>query len=90
MQIQAEPIIPHLTLYFFAMAALHQDEKSDQARQTAHLEESAESVPQENDNDFVDDPKREAEESGVSYTKEEEGEALKRLDWNLIPLYVNL
>lgn len=73
------------------MAALHQNEKSDQARQTAHLEESnAENFPQENDNDFADDPKREAQESGMSYTKEEEGEALKRLDWNLIPLYVYL
>lgn len=69
------------------MAGLHQDEKSDQARQTAHLEESsAVNVPQENDNDFGDDPKRGMEESGVSYTKEEEGEALRRLDWNLIPL----
>ncbi|KAI7779170.1 major facilitator superfamily transporter [Diaporthe eres] len=84
---EAEPIIPHLTLYLFAMAALHRDEKSDQARQTAYLEESnAENGPQENDNDFADDPKRETVESVTSYTKEEEGEALKRLDWNLIPL----
>jgi hypothetical protein len=69
------------------MATLHLDNKSDQARQTAHLEESsAENAHHGNDNDFGDDPKREAEESGVSYTKEEECEALKRLDWNLIPL----
>lgn len=68
------------------MAGFQQD-KSDQARQTAHLEESsAETVHQENENDFGDDPKREVAESGLSYTKEEEGEALKRLDWNLIPL----
>lgn len=73
------------------MAALHRDEKSDQARQTAHLEESnAENGPQESDDDFADDPKHETVESGTSYTKEEEGEALKRLDWNLIPLYVYL
>ncbi|KAG6354479.1 hypothetical protein INS49_004496 [Diaporthe citri] len=68
------------------MAATHQDEKSDPARQTAHLEESsAENVPQENGNDFADDPKHEAQESGVSYTKEEEGEAL-----NLGVLYLVL
>lgn len=72
------------------MAALNQDEKSDQAQQTAHLESMTESVPKENENDFGDDPKREVEEAGVSYTKEEEGEALKKLDWNLIPLYVCL
>lgn len=69
------------------MAALQQDEKSEHARQTAHLEEgSPDNVPQENDNDFGDDPKQEVEKSGLSYTKEEEGEALKKLDWNLIPL----
>lgn len=68
------------------MASFQQD-KSDQARQTAHLEESsAQIVHNENLKDFGDDPKHGAEESGLSYTKEEEGEALKRLDWNLIPL----
>lgn len=68
------------------MAAL-QGNKSDQAQQTAHLEESSvENAHHANDNNFGDDPKREAEELGLSYTKEEEGEALKRLDWNLIPL----
>lgn len=79
--------IPHLTLYFLEMAALQQDDKTDDARQTAHLEESSpENAPRANHNDFADDPKREIEESGMSYTKEEEGEALKKLDWNLIPL----
>lgn len=69
------------------MMALQQDEKSEHARQTAHLEESsAENAAGANDNDFVDDPKREFEDSGMTYTKDEEGEALRRLDWNLIPL----
>lgn len=69
------------------MAALQQDDKTDHAQQTAHLEESsAKNGSGANDNDFGDDPKRDMEESEMSYTKEEEGEALKRLDWNLIPL----
>lgn len=68
------------------MAGCRQN-KSDQARQTVHLEEgSAETAHQENKTDFGDDPKREVEESGLLYTREEEGEALRRLDWNLIPL----
>lgn len=69
------------------MAALHQDKKSDQALQTAHLEESSpDNAPQGNENDFGDDPKIDVEQSSMSYTREEEGEALRRLDWNLIPL----
>lgn len=84
---QARVFIPNLTSYFLAMAALQQDDKTDDARQNAHLEESSpENAPGANHIDFVDDPKREIEESGMSYTKQEEGEALKRLDWNLIPL----
>lgn len=69
------------------MASLQQDDKTEHARETAHLKESStQNASGPNDNDFADDPKREMEESGMSYTKEEEGEALKRLDWNLIPL----
>lgn len=74
------------------MAALHQHEEFKQTRETAHLETThledrgAEDVPELNENDLGDDPKREAQEAAMSYTKEEEGEALKKLDWNLIPL----